>query len=86
MASSEDLSAVSKAKRSPPPFYIEGILRDTKEKKEGEQPVAPVYPATLLPASTTCISGAPSRLHVSTLTSPGPFISRPFPGMLVIFN
>ena len=79
-SSNEESSAATKDKKSPPPFYIEGILRDTKEKKEpaglgAEQPVP------LLSAPTTCMSGAPSGLHVSSLTTPASsFISRPFPG------
>jgi len=83
MASSDKGSpAATKDKKSPPSFYIEGILRDTKERKEGEQLKRSSHPASLLPASTTYTSMAPSRLQVSSLTSPvNSFISTPFPGI-----
>lgn len=80
MASSNEVSstAATKDKKSPPPFYIEGILRDTKEKKE---PVGAEQPVPHLSTSTTCVSGAPLGLHVSSLTTPASsFVSRPFPG------
>ena len=74
----EESSAATKDKKSPPPFYIEGILRDTKEKKE---PIGAEQPVPLLSAPTTCMSGAPSGLHVSSLSTPASsFISKPFPG------
>lgn len=89
MASSNEESpaaaAAAKDKRSPPPFHIEGILRGTKEKKEGEQPTGASNPASLLPAPISSRSTAPSRLQMSPLSSPvNSFISRPFPGRILI--
>lgn len=78
-SSNEELPAATKEKRSPPPFYIEGILRDTREKKEAEQPTG----ADHLTLPRTHTSGAPSGLQMASLTSPAnSFISRPFPGTL----
>ena len=83
-SSNEKSSAATKDKKSPPPFYIEGILRDTKEKKET---AGADHPAPLLSAPTTGISGTPSGLHMSSLTTPAnSFISRPFPGTLPLLS
>jgi len=75
MASSggQPSSASVEGKRSPPPFYIEGILRDAKEKKNDEQQgsfqpqVTPISPATL-----------PPRLSATSPISS--YMARPFSG------
>ena len=81
-SSNEESPAAARDKRSPPPFYIEGILRDTKEKKEGEQSTEADSTASLLPAPVSCTSRTP-KLQVSPLSNPASgFIARPFPGTI----
>ena len=75
MASSggQPSSASMESKRSPPPFYIEGILRDSKEKKDDSQQGS--FQAQLTPISPATM---PPRLHVSSPISS--YMARPFSG------
>ena len=84
-SSNEESPAAAKDKRSPPPFYIEGILRDIREKKEGEQSTEADSTASLLSAPVSCTSNTSSKLQTSPLSNPASgFIARPFPGIIDI--
>jgi len=73
MASGQPSTVSMEGKRSPPPFYIEGILRDAKEKRDDGQQGS--YQSQLTTISPTT---QPSRLSVASPISS--YMPRPYSG------